>query len=175
MSLPGGLESRRCGCATAAGDVWFGHGRPRRRSATTPNHSTAAMVFTSEQVSTIEQIIDQRLSLAGLKVAPISTNKYHSTSQIRLLVRTNIDALKCAISAKVFDIVILRHELAKFTVLSDGDNELIRSGSGEFTQSRWDSQVLNAVSKPHDWEFPPLIVPAGKRRMYMFSEIGKTE
>lgn len=131
------------------------------------------MTFTPEQIAIIEKIVDQRISLANPAGKTKSIRDFHSAFEIRNLIRKHIGALKVAITAKEFDIVILRHELAKLTTLRSGDTEYIRSGSKGGIQTRWDSQVSNAVQRPDDWHGAALIVPSGSRRKYMFTETGQ--
>lgn len=127
-----------------------------------------AMSFTPEQIAAIEDIVDRRIMMQKDKQQAHILMSYHTVPEIRKLIAINEAKLREEFGHSEFDIAVLRHKLAKLTVLREGDLELV-GGAGDRAphQQRWESQVLNALKKSREWPECP-IEPGARRRSYRF-------
>lgn len=142
---------------SVAGQVQFALPLPPRQSTLTP-----------EDVEFINSLIDAKLN--GGSVAPVvkpKEKRYHTVQEIRMLIVKHLEELKEELGSGEFDIVLLRHFLARKTTLLEGDTE--KTSNGCHYDSRWDSRVANALAAK-SWPGQAPIVSAGKRRLYRFAE-----
>ena len=101
-------------------------------------------MFTPEQQTFLERLIDKRIVLSQRK--PVSVNPhYHTIPEIRQLVVDHIDDLRDEFGDQSFELGALRHVLAKMTILRPGDYEL--NGSADFPQPRWEAQVAQIAAQ----------------------------
>lgn len=130
--------------------------------------SLNAMSFTPEQIAAIENIVDRRIMMHRDKQQVHTLMPYHTVPEIRRLIANNEAKLREEFGHSEFDIAVLRHKLAKLTVLREGDLELVGGGGDRAPhQQRWESQVLNALKKTREWPECP-IEPGVRRRSYRF-------
>jgi len=102
-------------------------------------------MFTSEQITFLEQLIDQRVALSKRK--PVNVNPhFHTLPEIRQLVMDHIDELWEEFGVQTFELGALRHVLSKMTTLRPGDYEL--NGTTAEAQPRWEAQVAQVAANP---------------------------
>lgn len=122
-------------------------------------------MFTEEQITFLEQLIDQRI--AQSKRPLVNTDKpYHTVPELRKLIMDNLQALKARFRNREFKIEVFRFILAEYTKLRPGDEEL--NGDEKHGRPRWDQQVGNAVTAPWPNEQSPFVRIDGKDGTYRF-------
>ena len=124
------------------------------------------MSFTPEQITLIEQIVDARLARRR-QASPIRQKRFHTTPEIRHLILQHFTEMAQWFGPEEFDIAVLRHFLARKTEMREGDLEIHDASHSSTT--RWDDQVLNAIS-PSAWPECP-IIPGSKRRHYRIDPV----
>jgi hypothetical protein len=102
-------------------------------------------MFTPEQLTFLEKLIDQRIALVQRK-AKSSASNFHSLPEIRQLIIENKAMLLAEFGYQPFGLKAFRHVLTKMTTLRPGDHE--PNGDSEWAQPRWEAQVYAVISKP---------------------------
>jgi hypothetical protein len=121
-----------------------------------------SMTFTAEQIALIEQIVDCRLAIQRKHPSTTKQKRFHTTPEIRTLIVQHLPEMCQWFGSEEFDIAVLRHFLARKTTMREGDLKV--HDASHSSNTRWDDQVLNAIS-PSAWPGCP-IVPGSKRRLY---------
>ena len=122
------------------------------------------MDFTPAQYAIIEAIVEKAIAgrLPQPKVKPVKPKNFHTIPELRLLIATNIDAIRKEIGDVSFSLPVLSFVLKKHTKLRSEDEEWLE-GSGE----RFDNQLSNAI-RSEGWPNGCPFKPTGKRGIYCF-------
>ena len=112
-------------------------------------------MLTPEDVEFITLLIDERIEASrASRSTPRETKDYHTTYDIRALIRLHLQEFKQWVGKDSFQLPLLRHFLALKTTMRARDLDVMPNGrKGQSHCTRFDNQVANAIQTWVDGPF----------------------